>query len=36
MPTTVLIDADGIVQEIHTGELSGEELTDLIEDKLLA
>lgn len=35
MPTTVLIDADGIVQEIHTGELSGDELTDLIEAKLL-
>ncbi|MGH9117699.1 MAG: TlpA family protein disulfide reductase [Acidimicrobiales bacterium] len=35
MPTTVLIDADGIVQEIHTGQLSGDELTDLIDEKLL-
>jgi thiol-disulfide isomerase/thioredoxin len=34
MPTTVLIDADGIVQEIHTGELSGAELSDLIDEKL--
>jgi cytochrome c biogenesis protein CcmG, thiol:disulfide interchange protein DsbE len=34
MPTTVLIDADGIVQEIHTGELSGDELTALIDEKL--
>jgi cytochrome c biogenesis protein CcmG, thiol:disulfide interchange protein DsbE len=35
MPTTVLIDADGIVQYIHTGELSGDELSDLIDEKLL-
>ena len=34
MPTTVLIDADGIVQEIHTGELSEQELADLIDEKL--
>lgn len=36
MPTTVLIDADGVVQEIHTGELSEAELESLIEEKLLA
>jgi thiol-disulfide isomerase/thioredoxin len=35
MPTTVLIDADGVVQEIHTGELSEAELASLIDDKLL-
>jgi thiol-disulfide isomerase/thioredoxin len=36
MPTTVLIDADGIVQYIHTGELSRDELSDLIDEKLLS
>jgi thiol-disulfide isomerase/thioredoxin len=35
MPTTVLIDAEGIVQYIHTGELSGDALSDLIDEKLL-
>jgi peroxiredoxin len=35
MPTTVLIDADGVVQEINTGELDAEELTSLIEEHLL-
>jgi thiol-disulfide isomerase/thioredoxin len=35
MPTTVLIDADGVVREINTGELDAEELTSLIEDHIL-
>jgi len=34
MPTTVLIDADGIVRNIHTGELSAEELTALVDEHL--
>jgi thiol-disulfide isomerase/thioredoxin len=35
MPTTVLIDADGVVREINTGELDADELTSLIEEHLL-
>jgi peroxiredoxin len=34
MPTTVLIDADGIVRVIHTGELSADELQTMIDDEL--
>jgi thiol-disulfide isomerase/thioredoxin len=36
MPTTVLVTAEGEVVETHVGELSRKELTDLIEDELLA
>lgn len=36
MPTTVLIDADGIVTSVHSGELDAAELTELIESELLA
>jgi thiol-disulfide isomerase/thioredoxin len=36
MPTTVLLTADGEVVEAHTGELSGDELTELIEAELLS
>jgi thiol-disulfide isomerase/thioredoxin len=34
MPTTVLIDADGIVRAIHTGELTEDELQTMIDDEL--
>ena len=36
MPTTVFVDASGNVVESHTGELSAEELTDMIEAELSA
>jgi thiol-disulfide isomerase/thioredoxin len=35
MPTTVLVDADGVVQAIHTGELSADELSGMIDERLL-
>jgi thiol-disulfide isomerase/thioredoxin len=35
LPTTVLVAADGTVTSVNSGELSGEELTTLIEDELL-
>jgi thiol-disulfide isomerase/thioredoxin len=36
LPTTVLIDADGVVTSVNTGELGAEELTTMIEAELLA
>ncbi len=36
MPTTVLVDAEGGVVDTHTGELSAEELTEMIESELLS
>ncbi len=35
MPTTVFIDADGKVARVWSGQLSGQALTDLIEELLL-
>lgn len=36
MPTTAFIDADGVVQEVHSGGLSREALIDLINEHLLS
>ena len=36
MPTTALVAADGTVVEVHNGALDGEELADLIDEKLLS
>jgi thiol-disulfide isomerase/thioredoxin len=36
LPTTVLIDADGTITSLNTGELSAEELTEKIQTELLA
>lgn len=36
MPTTVLIRTDGRVAAIHAGELTAQELADLIDEKLLS
>lgn len=36
MPTTVFIDADGVVQDVHSGALSRDGLTDLINEHLLS
>lgn len=36
MPTTVLIDADGVVTSVNSGELNAAELTEMIEAQLLA
>lgn len=35
MPTTVFINADGTVANVHTGVLNAEALTDIINDELL-
>lgn len=35
MPTTVFIDADGIVQDVHTGVLTEASLTEAIQENLL-
>ena len=34
MPTTVFIDADGVVQRVHSGALDSDDLTDLIDETL--
>ncbi|MGH9245529.1 MAG: TlpA family protein disulfide reductase [Acidimicrobiales bacterium] len=34
MPTTVLIDAEGTIRHVETGDLSGDELESLIDEKL--
>jgi len=34
MPTTVFIDADGVVQRVHSGALDADDLTDLINETL--
>jgi cytochrome c-type biogenesis protein len=36
LPLTVLVDADGVVTSVNTGELTAAELTELIEAQLLA
>jgi thiol-disulfide isomerase/thioredoxin len=36
MPTTVFIDADGVVQRVHSGALDADDLTDLINETLLS
>jgi hypothetical protein len=36
LPTTVLIDADGTITSLNTGELTAEELTEKIQTELLA
>ena len=33
MPTTVFIDADGVVQDVHTGTLTAEALSDKIDNE---
>ena len=35
MPTTVFIDADGVVQDVHTGVLDVNSLTEAIEENIL-
>ena len=34
MPTTVFIDADGVIQNVHTGVLDVESLTEIIDEHL--
>ena len=34
MPTTVFIDADGVVQRVHSGALDADDLTDIINETL--
>ena len=36
MPTTVFIDADGVVQRVHSGGLDADDLTDIINETLLS
>jgi cytochrome c biogenesis protein CcmG, thiol:disulfide interchange protein DsbE len=36
LPTTVLVAADGTVTSVNTGEVSASELTEMIDDQLLA
>ncbi|NNC79892.1 MAG: TlpA family protein disulfide reductase [Acidimicrobiales bacterium] len=36
MPTTVFIDADGQIARVHSGQLSAESLTAVIDDELLS
>lgn len=36
MPTTVFVDAEGRAVDSHTGELSADELTDMIRSKLVS
>ncbi len=34
LPTTVLVDAEGVVVEVHSGELEADELRDLLAEHL--
>jgi thiol-disulfide isomerase/thioredoxin len=36
MPTTVFIDSDGVVREVHSGQLSADALREKIDDVLLS
>ena len=36
MPTTVFIDADGVITSVHSGQLTADSLTDKINDELLS